>query len=761
MTHGLRALRLLAVALTALLALGRGAAADDAGARFRDRFRAAAEKGVKIHARRIDVSPDGTRWTLSGDCRLETLDGGRIQVFSDGMVVWGRVASLSDAIDAIEVYAEGNVYLAAFSDTFEADALYLDMRAGEGRLERATLRTQGDSSGGMPFIARAERARVADGLSSFEGEHALLSTCTYHEPHFAFRADRIRIGRAIPDEARRVEEGVVETAAVDVDSPSLEAYDFPFLGWPGTLAWDTAWNRYIPSVTPGSTGRFGTFALIEVPLYPGRNFEAHGDLNLYERRGIGGGGGASWKGPARDTSTYKGFIDAFAIKDHADTDTSTREPVPDEDRLRIRGLHRDDLPLGFRREAEISYLSDRALLGEYFEAESKQGKEQETVLFGRWLHENLGATLQGRWRLNDFQTQTEYLPRARAFLLGEPFLDRYLPFGRGLYLSSALEVSNVRQRYDEETLLSSARIARFDFENRVDWPIPVGPIQVDPFAIGRYSAWSTGLEQDAFSSVDPQTDGRALDRWVWGGGAQATTDIWRDFGSFRHIMTPSTGIVNVFHVDTDPEALYPIDRMETARKTEFVPLGFRQRLQFWTPSVDRPADVIDWNVSTRVFLRPDRDNAGDRMGPLRSDLRVNPLPMIFGRWRSDWDLNREGGLFRSDAEVMYRPQRDWGLGVSHRFFEDTYRALGGSLDARLTEKWGARLSSQYDFEQGTFTNSRFTLVRYFHRFVLDVTIDADFGEDDVRFAVHFMPLELYGATTPLGSEVQRQQDPLF
>src|SRR5439155_1294432 len=84
------------------------------------------------------------------------------------------------------------------------------------------------------------------------------------------------------------------------------------------------------------------------------------------------------------------------------------------------------------------------------------------------------------------------------------------------------------------------------------------------------------------------------------------------------------------------------------------------------------------------------------------------------------------------------------------YFEGAYKAIEGGLDLRFpwAEKWGARASTQYDFERESFTRHRFALRRYFHRFVLEVTLDVDYNENggatpDLRYAATFVPLETF------------------
>ncbi|HVY61630.1 MAG TPA: hypothetical protein VHF22_08255, partial [Planctomycetota bacterium] len=667
-------------------------------------------------------------------------------------------------------------------DTFEADWLYLDLRTGEGRLEKATIRSAGELTRGHPLLFRAERARVSDHLASFAGEEAELSTCTYHVPHFALRAPAISV--TTRGDAISLEEDLEPLQRrVVVERPSFEALGIPFLTLPWTLEWDTAWDRFLPRERVGRSGRFGPFLLSELPLYPGRDLDVGAKVDYMERRGVGLGGDASWHGPEGDRESYRGFFDGYYVSDGADEDKSTGLPVPQRDRWRLRAFQRDDMPLGFRRELELSWISDRAFLPEFYKGESQSGKEQETAAYARWLGDaaglpgaaNMGASLEGRWRLNAFQTQTEYLPRGRFAWVGEPVLDEVLPDRRGVYLTTGVTLDNARTRFNEELLLPENRILRADVDERADYPVPLGPIQLDPFGLARYSAWSerlvSGIPDDPLG--DERGGGPAIDRFVAGAGILATTDLWRDLGGYRHIATPTVGYTNVFHEDTRPEALVWIDDLETVRTAEFVPFGMRNRLQEWRtgPGIvtGSAVDVVDWEVLARWYPRPGADNRGERWGLVRSDLRVNPDVSYGGRWRSDWDPNPGGGVVRTDAEVWCRPDPAITVALGYRYFEDVYKAVEGGLDVRFpwAEKWGARAATQYDFERESFTRHQFALRRYFHRFVLEVSFDVDYDENggatpDFRYAATFVPLELFQRGGLFGTtEVQREVDPLF
>src|SRR5690606_32781175 len=62
-------------------------------------------------------------------------------------------------------------------------------------------------------------------------------------------------------------------------------------------------------------------------------------------------------------------------------------------------------------DLELTYLSDSGFLREYYENESRIGKEQESYVSYRDVEDNQALSVLVRARLNDYDTQVEYLPR--------------------------------------------------------------------------------------------------------------------------------------------------------------------------------------------------------------------------------------------------------------------------------------------------------------------------------------------------------------
>lgn len=817
MAFGARALVPLVALVAAAAVVARPAAAQG---RRPDPRRALPEflrtTEVRFGRGEYDVVLDlpGGRAVLGGDVEIEA--GERFFLYARAVVLWGREVAAGSVRGLEAVYAEGDVLLSMDDQSFAADAIFLDVERGEGRLANATLRSGADRPGIRPrpgarrggplgldgglglgsffrpggfapgaLLARARLARVADDFSVFEGEDVLVSTCTFGEPHFGIGADSARVLRRVPDllgeEASEGDPdpgapGGAAGARAELARPRLDIYGRTALLWPFGLEWDTEWSRYIPRVRVGETGRLGTYVLSEIPVYQTAGIDAVAKLDYMSERGGGYGANADWRGPPGDARTYAGTFDGYYIHDRGE-DRDGEDPPDDRGRARL--FHRDDLPYGLRREVEVSYISDRGFLPEYYEREAKTGKEQETAAYLRWLDGNMGATLLGRWRLNQFQTQVEYLPRARWHWIGEPILRDHMPGGWAPYLSTTYEISSARRLFDEDldplarAALHSDRVRRADFENRLDWPVPAGPVQIDPFALARYTAFSQRLDSEA-----------AIDRTALGAGAIFTTDAWREFRvtshllavtGIRHIVTPSIGYVRVFYDDVEPDELIPIDEVEQVRREEYIPLSIRNRIQGgrrlgYAGLGQASVDLADILVETRYFPRSSAaapagsfvdPTARRRWDAIRADVRLNPADFLLARWKAEWDPNG-GGLIRQDGTATLFPASGVALRVSYRFREDEYDAVGlGVIVPLLTDKWGFRAETQYDLRDDDFIENELAVFRRFHRFVLTGLVSADFGEDDVRFSVSFEPVELFGRSDAFGGEVERTVDPIF
>jgi len=717
-----------------------------------------------------DVYVDAEKGTLvaGGDISIEA---GRIRILADEVVASfdpdpRRRRARGDG-PLREVYAFGDVHVSGLGEIIECSALFYDFEEGRGVVARGEVRARLEVASGThaPLLLRAERILLEGELTRFVAAGAVVSTCTFEEPHYGLSAGTIRVFRRFAEGedgaaaeggpagdpgAERGPGSVVFTAR----EPKATSFGVPFFYLPWSLSWDTAWNRYLPSVEFGRRGKFGTFVLTETPIYPGRALDLTLGLDYYSKRGIGVGPDLQYRG-----ETFRGLVDTYYIHDGGEDDNPVTQGKPrNEDRGRVRLLHRESLPFGLRRDAEVSYISDRGFLPEYFEREFKEGKPQETYVHHYGRHENLFAALLAKWRLNDFQSDLEHLPRGRFAVISQPLVEDVLPIGHAFYLTASVEATSVRFRPDDARPdIRSARTLRGDVDLRLDYPFALGPVQVDPFGVARATTYERTLER--FASQTRETAG---------GGAIARTDLWRDFEAaspllgldgLRHTATPTVGYVHVFLNTVDPDELFFFDAVDRVDENEFVLLGLRNRLA--TERGGRLLDVLDLDIEARYFPRPRRnfEVPGESWGLIRPDLRVTPAELFSMSARAQFDPNDDRGvrsLRRADIAATLTPEPGVSLSGGYRFLDDGFSAVTVGVDWRLTEKWGISALGQYDFEQQEFIDQRLRVRRYLHSFVLEVELGVDFGEEeDVRFSVTFLPRELFGRERPFGGDVER------
>jgi hypothetical protein len=213
--------------------------------------------------------------------------------------------------------------------------------------------------------------------------------------------------------------------------------------------------------------------------------------------------------------------------------------------------------------------------------------------------------------------------------------------------------------------------------------------------------------------------------------------------------------------------LLQIDQMEQVGLVEYVPLSLRNRIQGGRG--DGTLDLVDLLVDTRYFPHTTRAQTRsafiDPTEPrnwdtIRGDLRLNPADYLGVRAKAEWDPTG-GGLVRQDYTVLTKPDPLVTLALSWRELQGQYRAAGISADVRPLEKWGFFGSSQYDFFAGHFVQNRLAVRRYFHRFVLEVTVDYSVSDHDTRFAVSVSPTELFQRDAPFGGEISRTVAPQY
>ncbi len=679
------------------------------------------------------------------EARIVPLAGAPLQIdhaesasvqFLDGEEVWAVTGNVvaryedtefrADAViywpDTQEAYAEGNILLTRKEITVTADRTYFSTDRG-GFIENGTMSFRPRGMEVAVFVHGSTITVVSE--NEYEIENGWITTCGFTRPHYRVQARRVRLYRRSPDEPWRV--SARDNAFFIGPMPVLY---FPY--YAGNVG-----RSLVRSVQAGSSSRFEGTVRSDLRLYQNEWLDAGVNIDFLEKRGIGAGIAAEMEG-----DDWRGALDTYYIHDHG-TDTGGLVP-PHADRGRAHFRHRQSLAEDWQVDAEFHYVSDRSFLREYFEDEFYEEKAPESYLYIKRTDESWAFSSLLKERVNDFQTETDYLPQLRGRLVKKPLLDSRI------YLDSDWQVANVARRFDRDMPLSGVdamadgrEIWRFDANNELTSPFSAGPVTIIPSIGLRYSAFEEVLERE-----------EAADRFVGSCGVSFSSQLSRVFAfesellqikKIRHIFFPEIKYRNVYEITTDPGELIPFDEVEDVPMGESVELRMRHVLETKRGAAggEAPVEFLMLDLSSFFFPDAARDNAGKDFSPIEGDLVWRPREVadVLARWLYD---PYEGEMDRASLAFRLMPEAPWSLYADYRFVAGVSSTSTASLGYKLTPKWKLDLYSQYDFRENESAGYKVGFSRDLHMWVLETSFGFDRGSDDMSFAINLWPKGLFG-----------------
>lgn len=722
--------------------------------------------------------PAGDTWIEAGDAiawpegdvtitfltGLITVRRSDFELHASRAIVW---RSKTSKLQLDRIYAEGNVIFARGKERLRAERFYYDLV--ESRAAIVELRGEGysDDLGTGLFVA-AEVARMT-GEGVLEAERVRVTPCEFAVPHFHLEIARAELrGRnPRPRKEGEIDPFPFEKWDVDFDSIYTELGGAPFLFLPGLRLGSWMSDFPLRSLRYGNTSRFGHTVLSESG-YRLRKADAEGklrtvadfrgELDWREERGWAGGLDVdySWR-----PSGLMGFLDTYFLYDQGRNLSVEFEqkfpPLEREERGKAHAFHRHDVAENWRYELEAYWLSDRSLREEFFEREFKENKDPETAAYLRWIDGPWGAYLLERHRLNDFQTQNEYLPRADLWLQPVPAIDE----ADVLYLSQRLDVAHVRRRYDEDLHLDRVEAWRIDSTSEATVPIDLRYLTLSPF--GQFRA----------THYDEDLEGERETRTLWTAGGRVVTQLHGTFPGaelprlglrgLRHVMELEARYANVIDAREADNDLFAFEEVDQLNVFEEVALELRQR--FLTK--DERGKAFEFlSLTAEIEYYP--DSARDTAAPFTSNVQdpfnwIGLAPTSGGGSfeRRHWSNVHYLAEFRPKTFFSLRAMGEWNpvtrheearelafglrplpgleLGASHTFVRSVTDAWTGTVSWAITPKWTVGAAVQYDFRTRQSISQDMVLSRDMHDFLLQLVVERDFGRDDDRIYVAVVP----------------------
>lgn len=546
---------------------------------------------------------------------------GDIDIETDSAVIWGiditgGAGGMTQASEMpLEIYMEGNIVFRQGDRTFFADRMYYDVKRQVGVILNGELLAPIPQINGSPYAGlvrlRAAAIRQLD-QAHFSAQNGLVTTSRLEDPSYSFTADEI----TFEDLQQPIVDPVTGAPAINpvtgqpaashrrlARSSNNFVYvgDVPVFYWP-TLTTDLENpNYYINNARFRQDSVFGFQALFDIDAFQVTGIQApqgvkwNFDLDYLSERGFGYGSGVEY---ARDSffsldGPTTGRADVWFISDsgHDNLGRDRRDIVPEEKfRGRTFWNHRQHLVGGmlddWTVQGEVGWLSDRTFLEQYYESEWDQNPDQFTGVRLKRTYENQSVSVEANARINDFFTQTQWLPRVDHYWLGQPLIDDNLSW----FEHSNVAFANIgviskptnpillsqfeRLPWEEDSLGNpvSAKGERLITRQELDWPIDLAPFKVVPFALGELGHWGEDINGDS------------VDRALINAGIRASIPFWYADPTIQNPLLNLNGLAHKVVFDAQlswAEASQSLDRFPLYDQLEDDSQeDFRRRLFF-------------------------------------------------------------------------------------------------------------------------------------------------------------------------------------
>lgn len=410
-----------------------------------------------------------------------------------------------------------------------------------------------------------------------------------------------------------------------------------------------------------------------------------------------------------------------------------------------------DMPYGFMVQAQVSGLSDRNYMEQFFNYEFNNSFNQETFVYGKQQQGNWAWTLLGEARIRNWVTETNWFPKANGFLLGQKFFDLFTYNLRGSAgMAQLLPTHEPTFAYLPTDVFTNT--ARLDLMQDISLPFQLGAFKIVPYGIIDLTYYSEDVNKND------------VGRFLGGGGARASVPLSRLYPEAQSELFNLNGLFhkivfagNYYNVysnteinqlpqldrlndDTTDQALRdirprqpqlnPANAANLMNSNEFNPQFYalrrlvdtrvdslqflnvfqfdvRQRLQT-KRGFPGNQHIIDWmilDVGASVFPQANRDNFGETFGILYYDWTWNVGDMT-SLVSSGWADPIGGGprVFNIGANFMRSDRTNLYLGYRELDPLNSKAVIGG-ITYVLSAKYAVTGSSIYDFGVNTQVNT--------------------------------------------------------
>jgi len=795
----------------------------------------------------IAVITSGVKVIVDGIQNVQDFIGDKVDVEADRIVLWtarlegqglggqSSLESLQSPDAPLEFYMEGNIVFREGDRVIYAERMYYNVRERYGIVLNAEVLSPAPGYQGLVRL-KADVLQQLDEYN-FRAFGAAITSSRMGVPRYWLQAENVdfrdvQTHRTDPFTGQTATDPMTLEPEVEHQYLATSRNNFVFIGGLPVLYWPVMATNlekptyYVDALRVESDSIFGVQVLPDLDMYHllGLSNAPEGTKwtispDYLSKRGLAFGTNLRYD---RSAFLYvpgpvKGTLDAWAIKDSG-LDNLGRDrlavPPAQEYRGRVLWQHRQYLPNGFRFTGEVGLISDRNFLEQYYENEWDQFKDQATSLELKRLNGSSSWSIAAGARVNDFFTQTEWLPRFDHFLLGHSILG-YLNWSAHSHVGYARlrtvdpnifgAPEPAQMPLPWETVLSAVPARRYDdrsgaraaTRHEVDLPLPLGPFKVAPYVLGELAYWG----QDR--------DGNDVRRAYGQAGVRASLPLWKANPQANNVLFNLNGLAHKVVLDADffwADADRDLDRFPlydsldddstehfrrrfladplvfggglrpqfderiyalrtgmqnwvTGSSTEIaddltvVKAGIRQRWQTKRgfPGQQRVIDWVVFDIEGSYFPKPGRDNFGEDVGLLNYDFRWHVGDRVTLLSDGFADLFHDGLRTFAVGGMLNRPLRG-DVYLGYRYIEGLFTSniLSASVSYRMSDKWILNGGGAIDFGETGSIGEQISFTRIGESVLFRVGLSVDHSRDNVGIGFSIEPRFLSGSLGRVG-----------
>lgn len=494
------------------------------------------------------------------------------------------------------------------------------------------------------LIGRTDKGPIY-GPTEIHADRTLLTGSRFPTPGYRFRSSSVDLfqvetdavgpdGKPIGDPENPANP-TAEVWRIDARQNAFFVGPVPVFWWPRILTETDDLDPPIRQVQFRANNYFGQQLLTDWSMYkilglrkPNAIDNWNLDIDYLSYRGLALGSELGWSGsdlidnildPYNRVKTgrsvdrpYFGYFDIWGLQENRKVDTLGPGPAvvtngpPGSG---TRGFQRDNDPSfqdfrgrflarhmqsflpsdarfdeDIRLQLEFAYNSDRNFLEQYYKNLFDTGLDQKTLGYFIYQKENRAFTTTASANLQDWYTDSQWLPRVEYRRLGDSVLWDRLSWSQVWGADYANTHTDVMvnnpdifafQPFDPVSATSGAfRTGRIYTGQELDLPIDLGVVRFVPYLQGQAVGWdnqyATALpDQDLAPDLPTQAfirgpQGAMLGR-LWGAaGARANLMTWRNYTGVESELLNIHGLSHKVNFDLDYRAAYssvPLDRI--------------------------------------------------------------------------------------------------------------------------------------------------------------------------------------------------------